>query len=301
MNLSLFLLAFKQVDKLKFKTRISGFGETDFFLEYYKSVYSELVGSASERTMKPAIMPPKVSFVHSVNAIIFKNMNNLLVFQAVCSSIIIDFFIKTKGASHLNPHTINGIPINIPKKIHQPVFCRTLLLNCLTKYYSYLWENFYNEIWCNEKWTKNDSRLKSFNNLKKKWSWNIPLRNSFERRHALVEIDVLVAIAFNLTLEELISIYIIQFPVLQQNEEETFYDRNGRIVYSVNKGINDVGVDRHTWNEIKDLKSGEYVWRIHTELYPNKKITYMAPFDKCDRVEDYKQAWTHFKKVFPEE
>ncbi len=25
-----------------------------------------------------------------------------------------------------------------------------------------------------------------------------------------------------------------------------------------------------------------------------------APFDKCDRVEDYKVAWAHFEKVFSE-
>jgi hypothetical protein len=30
-------------------------------------------------------------------------------------------------------------------------------------------------------------------------------------------------------------------------------------------------------------------------LYQGKKITYHAPFDKCDRVEDYKVAWGHFE------
>ena len=34
-----------------------------------------------------------------------------------------------------------------------------------------------------------------------------------------------------LTLEELKTIYRIQFPVLKQNENETFYDMNGRIVF----------------------------------------------------------------------
>jgi hypothetical protein len=36
-------------------------------------------------------------------------------------------------------------------------------------------------------------------------------------------------------------------------------------------------------------------------LYQGKKIIYHAPFDKCDRVEDYKVAWAHFEEVFKEE
>ena len=48
----------------------------------------------------------------------------------------------------------------------------------------------------------------------------------------------------------------------------------------------------------------ESVWYLLQQLYKKdflykgKKITYQAPFDKCDRVEDYKVAWAHFEKVF---
>lgn len=126
------------------------------------------------------------------------------------------------------------------------------------------------------------------------------MRNSFERRHALVEIDVITAMALNLTLEELILIYNVQFPVLQQNEDDTWYDTTGNIVFTVSKGLTGVGVDRPVWNTIKDLKAGEtYEHTIEkSELYRGKKVTYYAPFDKCDRVEDYKVAWAHFEKIF---
>ena len=97
-------------------------------------------------------------------------------------------------------------------------------------------------------------------------------------------------------------IYNVQFPVLQQNEDDTWYDQKGNIVFTCSKGLVGVGLDRADWNQIKDMKAGETYEHTITksELYYGQKITYYAPFDKCDRVEDYKTAWAHFDKVFQE-
>ncbi len=57
----------------------------------------------------------------------------------------------------------------------------------------------------------------------------------------LVEIDVLVAQALGLTLAELITIYRVQFPVMQQYERDTGYDQNGRIVFTASRGLTGVG------------------------------------------------------------
>ena len=118
----------------------------------------------------------------------------------------------------------------------------------------------------------------------------------------MVEIDVITAIGLSLTLEELILIYNVQFPVLQQNEDDTWYDTTGNIVFTCSKGLTGVGVDRPVWNEIRDLKAGEvYEHTIEkSELYKGNVVTYHAPFDKCDRAEDYKTAWAHFEEVFKE-
>jgi len=115
-----------------------------------------------------------------------------------------------------------------------------------------------------------------------------------------VEIDVITAMALGLNLEELILMYNIQFPVLQQNEDDTWYDTRGNIVFTCSKGLVGVGLDRLEWEQIRDMQSGETYEHTITksELYFGDKVTYHAPFQKCDRVEDYKRAWQFFEEKF---
>ena len=108
--------------------------------------------------------------------------------------------------------------------------------------------------------------------------------------------------ALNLTLDDLVSIFQGEFSVLKQNEDDTWYDTKGNIVFTCSKGLTGVGVDRAEWNTIKDYKEGETYEHIieKSELYKGKVVTYYAPFDKCDRVEDYKVAWGYFEEIFKE-
>jgi hypothetical protein len=141
-----------------------------------------------------------------------------------------------------------------------------------------------------------------FSKLSSAWCPDFALRTDYERRRALVEIDVLVAMALGLTLEELKTIYRVQFPVLRQNERDTWYDRRGRIVFTVSKGLPGVGFKREEWNEIKEMKSGTVERTKEDDTMPGgpgkRTIVYEAPFDRCDREEDYEIAWREFGKRF---
>jgi hypothetical protein len=274
--------------------------EYDNWLEYYKIGFRKMLSQAGERTLTGAILPPKSAHINGVISVTFKEEVDLVEFTGLTSSIPLDFFIKTVGAANLADSRIKAFPLGIIDKFKLALFIRTLLLNCLNKYYAPLWERNWQDEFANDTWVKEDVRLKSFATLGQEWTWDTPLRNWFERRQALVEIDVITAMALGLTLEELTLIYNVQFPVLQQNEDDTWYDQKGNIVFTCSKGLTGVGLDRANWNEIKEMKAGEtYTHTItKSELYFGKKVTYYAPFDKCDRVEDYKEAWGVFEERF---
>jgi hypothetical protein len=135
------------------------------------------------------------------------------------------------------------------------------------------------------------------------------------------EIDVLASLALGLTLEELLTMYRVQFPVLRQYEGDTWYDATGRIVFTVSKGLVGVGLPRRAtrgdmpcvirhpdgreetravgWEDIRELPAGATVTRtVMDDTLPGgpreKHITYLAPFDRCDREEDYRTAWAAF-------
>lgn len=277
-------------------------GTYDNWLDYYKLAFRKMLSQAGERTLTGAIIPPKTAHIHGVISIIFKNKINLVEFSALSASIVYDFFMKTLGAANLADSRIQSFPLGISDKYKSSLFVRTLLLNCLNKYYAPLWEEMYDEAYKKDVWSIADERLKPFHTLTKEWTWDTPLRNYFERRMALVEIDVITAMALGLTLEELILMYNIQFPVLQQNEDDTWYDAKGNIVFTCSKGLVGVGLDRPDWEKIKDMPAGETYEHTITksELYQGEKVTYYAPFTKCDRVEDYKSAWAHFEERFKE-
>jgi hypothetical protein len=99
-----------------------------------------------------------------------------------------------------------------------------------------------------------------------------------------------------MTLDELCDAYRLQFPVLRQNEDDTWYDANGRIIFTRSMGLSGVGLDRKEFEAVKGYSAGmtvEKTW-IDTTLPTGpveRHLTYVAPFTKQDREQDYATIW----------
>lgn len=293
--------------------------------DFYRFLNREMLSQSGERTFISTIIAPDIGHINTCLATVFKDYNDLLNFYAISLSLPVDYRVKSTGMGHANTTLVNQLPLLMPtfKQVYD-LNIRALGLSCLTINYSKFWK----ECWCPEytmqEWTKKDPRLSNhfFQNLTPEWHRDCALRTDYARRQALVEIDVLVAMALGLTLAELKTIYRVQFPVMRQYEADTWYDAAGRIVFTNSKGLTGVGLPRNAvrgetcyrldtphrreagialgWNDVKDLTTGTITRTIMDDTLPGgpreRTITYTAPFDRCDRETDYEIAWAEFER-----
>jgi hypothetical protein len=258
-----------------------------------------MLSIGAERALYAAIYPPGVGHIDGCFALAFERTENLVIFAGTAASIPIDFIVKSSGKTHFRDELARQLPL-LDSAVSRSICSRTLMLNCLTEKYADLWCSCWNQEFLRQGWAHQDSRLDTarFSGLTPRWSWASPVRSDFERRQTLLEIDVLVSRALGLKLNELLTIYRIQFPVFRQYERETFYDRNGRIVFLA--GDRAYGLSRPEWQGVKEMQSGTVERRIQDDTLPggprDKVITYVAPFDCPDREAGYAEAWAFFEQ-----
>ena len=153
------------------------------------------------------------------------------------------------------------------------------MLNCVNIYYSSLWTETYEPSFNEDQWLKSDSRLTNkFYETNSMWSSDSFLKSDYDRRQALLELDV----------------------IIRSHEAGTWYDRNGRIAFTNNRSLTNVGFSRKEWEDIKDAPRGIFTRTITDDTMPGgpveRTVEYVAPFDRCDREKDYEEVWANFEK-----
>jgi hypothetical protein len=205
--------------------------------DLYRIAFRFMLNLSMERTLIGALIPPGHAHVNAVQSVAFKDEQTLVFAYPMWISLPFDFLAKTMSRTNFFESTFRSFPWASMSSTAQH---RALRLACLTSHYADLWNRNAADLHVLP-WSSEDPRLdvESTHTGEHMVQWNrkVSLRSDFARRLALLEIDVLVAQALGLTLNQLIEMYRTQFHVLDENERATWYDMKGRIVWTCSKGL----------------------------------------------------------------
>ncbi|NLA54849.1 MAG: class I SAM-dependent DNA methyltransferase [Corynebacterium humireducens] len=237
----------------------------------FRVAWREFAATTGFRTSYPALIPPGAKHIHAVNSCCQLESPEKTVLAGVAmSSLLSDFYVRSAGTGHIFNDLVRGLPFALTQELANLSVHHYLRLNCLTRAYAPLWEEITGE----------------------EWTMDTPLRNAKERFHAQNEIDAMVALSLDVTLDELLMVYRTQFPVMRRYDQEDLYDANGR------KVAGDV------MKKVKKLKEGEELSvEDRTWTHPQSGVEYVFeyPFAPLDREADLSAAYEKYAALVEEQ
>ncbi len=249
---------------------------------YFRLAWRAMANSANVRTIHSAIIPPGPAHVLGLFSLKTSDRLDIVRAAAFASSLVSDFVMKVTGVTNIKIGVMSKIPHVSNHALEAQILLRTLRLNSLVEPYAPLWEELYDTAWQHDSWVPHigvdyECR-KPLEAVGPKWEWETPIRRAADRRQALIEIDVIVAIMLGITSQELLTIYGTQFPVLQAYERAALFDANGR--------------------QLPGALASEYrKGKLKPADLTVDGVTYVEPFVGVDRERDMELAHKHFSDI----
>jgi hypothetical protein len=244
-----------------------------------------MAANTGERTLIPALIPPGAAHVNVVFSFGFPDQQPVMLAAAAASasSLLADFVVRVAPKSNIYQGVFERLPCVVERRLRDLMVLRLLRLAAVTQSFSELWTSVWQPTFATDSWAGGRERPNRPGLAVHSDCWNrdVPLRLGADRRQALLEIDVLIAIGLGVTADELCTIYRTQFPVLRGYDRGQYvYDANGRLVPVVIR-----------------QNGGGAPAEDRTTSHPESGVTYVyePPFSTLDREADIREAYRAFE------
>ncbi|MFD0266022.1 Eco57I restriction-modification methylase domain-containing protein [Streptomyces sp. NPDC127106] len=262
------------------------------YSEFYRVSWREMVASDTERSLYAVLMPPGANHIHAVRSAALPSARLTALVAGFFASIPLDYFLRSSGRGHLDISDAKVMPAPTPgHPLEEGLLLRTLRLNAQTNAYAPLWEELYHPAWQQDAWAASaswpDGMPLLTDGVGHAWTRDTPLRAEFARRAALVEIDALVAVWLGISADELVAMYDARFPVLQQYEENMWFDAEGRRIAKAYQQYG-YGQPKEAWKQLSK-----------PEAFPDEHEVpdgYTAPLYRANRKKEMRAAHTEFTR-----
>ncbi|MEW2030236.1 DNA methyltransferase [Streptomyces roseifaciens] len=262
------------------------------YSEFYRVAWRVMIATNTERSLVTALVPPGAVHIDLVNSMALKSRRDTVLVSGMLAALPSDYYLRVNNVGHLRIGEAVKFPAPTPgHPLEHALLLRTLRLNAQTNAFAPLWEELYDPAWQQDTWAASanwpDRTPSLTDGVGPTWTRDTPLRAEFSRRAVLVEIDALVAVWLGISANELVAMYDARFPVLQQYEENMWFDAEGRRIAKAHQQYG-YGQPKEAWKQLSK-----------PEAFPNEHEVpdgYTAPLYRAARKDEMRTAHAEFTR-----
>lgn len=261
------------------------------YTEFYRVAWRQMIPHDTERSFFASLLPPGPSHIHGIRSLTVESQVDTALVAGFFAALPSDYLLRSTNTKNLDTSEAKRLPA--PSPVHPlsaDLLLRTLRLNCQSDAYAALWRDLHDNMrqgdsWATPVWRSMLPPLAE--GVTAAWTRDTPLRSEIARRAALVEIDALVAVWLGISADELVAMYRARFPVLQQYEENMWFDATGRRIAKAHQQ-HGYGQPKDAW---KQLSSHE-----NFPIEATVPDGYEGPLYRANRVEEMRAAHAEFTR-----